>query len=54
MGRLLRITLIFLAVVLSNWCAEHFTGYALIGGDLFLILLLGLAAIFAFTYIWRM
>jgi hypothetical protein len=53
MGRLLRITLIFLVVVLSNWCAESLTGYSLIGGDVFLILFLGFVAIFAFIYIWR-
>jgi hypothetical protein len=54
MGRLLRFSIVFLAIVLSNWFAQSLTGYSLIGGDLFLILFLSFVAIFAFTCIWRM
>jgi hypothetical protein len=53
MARLLRITVTFLAIVLSNWLVTRLTGYSLIGSDLFIIIFLGFVVIFVFASIWR-
>jgi len=53
MGRLFRITIIFFAVVLSNWAVDSLTGYSLIGSDLFVILLAGFLVLFLFVYVWK-
>jgi sigma-B regulation protein RsbU (phosphoserine phosphatase) len=42
-----RITLILFAIVTANWAMASFTGYSLIGGDLFVIFFLGFLTLFA-------
>src|SRR5262252_8911584 len=42
-----RITVILFAIVTANWAMASFTGYSLIGGDLFVIFFLGFLTLFA-------
>ena len=37
LSRLKRITLVLFVIVLTNWLMVSFTGYALMGGDLFTV-----------------
>ena len=52
-----RITLILFVTVLTNWVVDSITGYSLIGGDLFNILLLVFVALLILTLtrkvLWR-
>src|SRR5215471_12729656 len=47
LSRLHRITLILFAIVAANWLVSSFTGYSLIGGDLFVIFFLAFLVVFA-------
>jgi hypothetical protein len=50
--RLQRITLILFLIVISNWLMIRFTGYSLIGGDLFLLFLVVSVLLLAISLIW--
>lgn len=40
MSRIQRITIILFVIVVTNWAMVNFTGYTLIGGDLFTVFLI--------------
>jgi hypothetical protein len=50
--RLQRITLILFLIVITNWLMISFTGYSLIGGDLFLLFLIISVLLLAISLIW--
>ncbi len=53
LNRLQRITLIFFIIVVTNWVMASFTGYSLIGGDLFVIFFLAFLVLFTLLFFWR-
>ncbi len=53
LNRLQRITLIFFIIVVTNGVMASFTGYSLIGGDLFVIFFLAFLVLFTLLLFWR-
>jgi hypothetical protein len=50
--RLQRITLILFLIVIANWLMIRFTGYSLIGGDLFLVFLIVSVLLLGVSLLW--
>jgi uncharacterized membrane protein len=53
LNRLQRITLILFTIVVTNWVMASFTGYSLVGGDLFVIFFLAFLVLFTLLFFWR-
>jgi hypothetical protein len=51
LSRVQRLAVIFFVIVVTNWAASAFTGYSLIGGDLFTIILIVFLVLLGLTLI---
>jgi hypothetical protein len=52
LSRLQRITLILFVTVVGNWVVAWFTGYSLIGGDLFTFFLIVFLLLLVVSLVW--
>jgi hypothetical protein len=52
LNRIQRMTLILFVIVVTNWAMTKFTGYSLIGGDLFTFFLIAFVFLLVVSLVW--